>query len=117
MSMLLLVNVHGKSHTIQSYKCFLIHRPADQMWWKLPFNGSAVSYVTSEKSNVYVQPRARYKLLTLDSFTKNFKRFLEISSWPVDIDPDQLDDDEGIDTILKNHSASGQKLVSSSGIL
>ena len=29
------------------------------------------------------------------SFTKNVKRFLEMSSWPVNIDPDQLDDGEG----------------------
>ena len=30
------------------------------------------------------------------NFTKNVERFLKISSWPVDIDPDQLDDGEGI---------------------
>ena len=45
------------------------------------------------------------------NFTKNVKRFLENFSWPVDIDPDQLDDGEGIETVLRNHSASWQKLV------
>ena len=46
------------------------------------------------------------------NFTKNVKWFLEISCWPVDIDPDQLDDGAGIETVLKNHSALWQKLVS-----
>ena len=46
------------------------------------------------------------------NFTKNVKNFIEMSSWPVDIDPDQLDDGEGIETVLRNHSASWQKLVS-----
>ena len=36
-------------------------------------------------------------------------QFLEISSRPADIDPDQLDDKEGIETVLRNHSASWQK--------
>ena len=45
------------------------------------------------------------------NFTKNVKRFLENFSCPVDIDLDQLDDGEGIETVLKNNSASWQKLV------
>ena len=46
------------------------------------------------------------------NFIKNVKQFLEISSWLMDIDPDQLDDGEDIETVLRNHSASWQILVS-----
>ena len=40
------------------------------------------------------------------NFNENAMQFLEISSRPVDIDPYQLNDGEGIEGVLRNHSAS-----------
>ena len=43
------------------------------------------------------------------NFAENVKKFLQISSLPVDIDINQLNEGEGIEATLRNHSASWHK--------